>query len=420
MRTLLASLLLALAIASTAQDKAAIAARARQHLDSLCSPGFHGRGYVKGGDSLAAEYIAAQFARIGLQPVKKDLFQPFTFSVNSFPDSMRVVLDGQRLTPGVDFIVDPKSGTAQGRYQVVHVQAADLLDPARRAMAMGVITGHASHVNWPATTNRDSLQLFASLERELMYHGPVLKKSSKLTWSVAQEALPYPLVEITGDALTDSTAWVDLSIRNTLRSRHQARNVLGMVKGKGKGYIIVGAHYDHLGRMGSDTYFPGANDNASGVAMLLSLAEHFKKKPSRYTIVFAAFAGEEAGLVGSSWCMKDRPLDWAQVRMMVNLDILGTGDEGITVVNATREPKAYDQLVALNATGNYLPQVKSRGPACNSDHCPFVEKGVPGIFIYTLGGSAAYHDVQDRAETLPLTKFPELFMLLRDFIGTMK
>ncbi len=413
--------LLFLVLVTAAQERNTVLAGGRKHVEALASPDLHGRGYVKNGDSLAAEYIAREFARIGLRPVKKDHFQPFQFNVNSFPDSMRVEVDGRKLEPGVDFIVDPYSGSAHGRFDIVHLSAGDLLDPQRRSMAMGVVTGRAIHVAWPATTDQDSLQLFSELERDLMHYGPVLKRSEgKLTWAVGRDAMPFPLILVTPASITDSSATVDLAVNNVLRVRHKARNVVGMVKGRGKGTIVIGAHYDHLGRMGANTLFPGANDNASGVAMLLTLAEHFKMKPARYDIVFVAFAGEEAGLVGSEWFVVDKPIDLASIKLMLNLDILGTGDDGIMVVNASEQPRVYDQLVALNGQKQYLPQVKSRGPACNSDHCPFVKRGVPSIFVYTLGGTAAYHDVHDRADQLPLTRFPEVFMLLRDLVANFK
>jgi hypothetical protein len=410
--------LLFIPVLAHAQDNAAMLTKAKQHVEKLCSPEFHGRGYVNGGDSIAAAYIASEFSRIGLQPVKKDFFQPFEFNVNTFPDSMRVSIDGRSLAPGKDYIVDAYSGSAKGSYEIVHLSAADLLSPEKRSMAMGVIAGKAVHVQWPATKNADTLQLIAEMERDLMHYGPVLKKvDEKLIWSVGQEALPFPLIEISSDLLTDSSTTVDLNIRSKLKVRHQARNVLGWIKGSGKGVIMITAHYDHLGRMGSDTYFPGANDNASGVAMLLALAEHFKKKAPKHNLLFVAFAGEEAGLVGSEWCAVDRAIDFANVRILINLDILGTGDDGIMVVNATEQKDAFDRLVALNGMSSYLKEVKARGPACNSDHCPFVKRGIPGIFIYTLGGIAAYHDVHDQAATLPLTEFPDLFMLLRDLIA---
>jgi aminopeptidase YwaD len=97
------------------------------------------------------------------------------------------------------------------------------------------------------------------------------------------------------------------------------------------------------------------------------------------------------------------------------MDILGTGDEGITVVNATVFEDQFKKLQELNTNGNYLPAVKARGKAAISDHFFFTELKVPSFYIYTLGGIKAYHDTCDRRETLPLTKFEELFSLLRDF-----
>lgn len=422
MRKFICALALGLLVPSIhAQTSEQVLQQARLYLDTLTSPSFHGRGYVEGGDAKAAEYIAAQFQRLGLKPVKKDFYQAFTFNVNSFPDSLGVSVDGQALRPGVDYLVHPASGSASGSFTLVHISPKDLLTPERRSMTMGVLTGNAACLHISNTTDKDSLALFAALERDLMHYAPVVKPvKGKLTWSVSNEALPFPLIEIAAAHVNDSSATLDLHVKNTLIVRHEAKNVLGMAKGKGKGWIIVGAHYDHLGRMGPDALFPGANDNASGVAMLLSLAEWFAKKPAKHNILFVAFAGEEAGLQGSEWCVVDRPVDLKEVRMMLNLDILGTGDDGIMVVNATAQSAEFDRLVALNGKLGAVPDVRARGPACNSDHCPFVKRGIPGMFIYTLGGVAHYHDVNDRAESLPLTKFPGLYSLLKEYLASFR
>lgn len=419
-RLLLINLLL-LGTASFAQEADVVRSNGRKYVKNLTAPALHGRGYVENGDGLAADWIAQQFTRMGLEPLKTDYFEPFQFNVNSFPDSVKVSIDGTRLVPGMDFIVHPASGKASGRFDLVHLRPEDLLDPARRAMSMGVLSGKAACLHFPKTTNGDSLRLYDDVERELMHFCPVVKTATgKLTWGVAQEARPFPLIEVLPSTITDSSLAVDLQVQNKLLPRHEARNVLGWVKGKSSKWIVIGAHYDHLGRMGPDALFPGANDNASGVAMMLSLAEWFSKHKPKYNILFAAFAGEEAGLVGSEWFIVDRPVDLSKIKLMLNLDILGTGDDGITVVNSTAQQALFDQLVAINTSKQYLPQVKPRGPACNSDHCPFVKKNIPALFIYTMGGTAAYHDVQDKEEQLPLTKFPELYALLKDFISGLK
>ena len=85
------------------------------------------------------------------------------------------------------------------------------------------------------------------------------------------------------------------------------------------------------------------------------------------------------------------------------------------VVNGRILEQEYNLLHQLNTRHHYLPQIKSRGKAANSDHYHFSEKGVPAFFFYTLGGPSAYHDPQDLAATLPLSGFTGVFRLIKDF-----
>lgn len=405
----LASVITLIASAQSMRDKA------RGYVNILAGPAMHGRGYVQEGDKLAADWIAQQFDRLGLEKLNDQRFEPFTFPVNTFPDSIHVAIDGKDLVPGVDYLVDPASGSSVGEFRIVHLIPEDLATPERKAMTMGVVSGNAAFLDLPNTTDRDSLALFATMEDELTRYAPVMRKAhGKLTWSVAGEQQRNAVIEVRPDVIPDSATMLDLRVRNAFVPRHPARNVLGVVKAKGgsKDWIIVSAHYDHLGHMGSNVLFPGANDNASGTSMLLCLAEEIQKHPLKKNVLFIAFAGEEAGLRGSRWCVTDRLIDLSRVSMMINLDLNGTGEEGITVVNSTAQQKFFDALTAINAREKLLVNVKPRGPACNSDHCPFVEKGVPAVFIYTMGGISAYHDIMDKPETLPLTEFDDLYRLL--------
>jgi aminopeptidase YwaD len=205
-----------------------------------------------------------------------------------------------------------------------------------------------------------------------------------------------------------------------LIKNYQTQNVIGYIKGKTKpdSMVIISAHYDHLGRMGKKTYFPGANDNASGVSMMLELARHYAKPENQpdYTIFFMAFGAEEIGLLGSKYFTEHPYFFLTRIRFMINLDLLGTGDDGMMVVNGTVNPKEFSMLEAINKRKNYLPAIKKRGEAANSDHYYFSENGVPAFFFYTLGGITAYHDIYDKPQTLPLTKFKEVFLLISDFI----
>src|SRR6185436_20631513 len=138
----------------------------------------------------------------------------------------------------------------------------------------------------------------------------------------------------------------------------------------------------------------------------------------KYSIVFMAFGAEEIGLLGSEYYTKHPLFPLSSIRFLLNMDIVGTGDEGIKVVNGSVHTNEFDKLVKLNDEHHYLKSVQVRGKAANSDHYFFTENEVPAFFIYTLGGISAYHDVFDRDETLPLTKFNNLELLLKDFISS--
>ena len=421
MTRLLSVLTLLVGLSALAQDDDMTVRRiAMKTVADLTDEAMHGRGYVNNGDALAAEYIVQKFKDLGLSCFKEGMEQEFHFPVNTFPGEMSVIVDGQPLKPGEDFIVHPASGGVKGNFELVDFNMRRFLDGS---LDLTQMKGKALVCTIPSTQDRDSLGLFHALTELLMDGNPVvIKDKGKLIWSVARESHAFPLIEVKSGSWPDSASYVDLDIEQSLEPSHSARNVVAYVKGrkKKKEYVVITAHYDHLGRMGNDTYFPGANDNASGVAMLLSLADHFARHQPERSIVFMAFAGEEAGLIGSHHYIEDPMFELSKIRFLVNLDILGTGDDGIMVVNATKEQEEFDQLVAINGRTDRLPAVKKRGPSCNSDHCAFVEHGVPAFFIYTLGGVAFYHDVYDKGETLPLTAFPQIRSSIVDFISELE
>jgi aminopeptidase YwaD len=209
-----------------------------------------------------------------------------------------------------------------------------------------------------------------------------------------------------------------LDIRNEYISAYQAKNVIGIIPGKRKKeYVFFTAHYDHLGRMGKDAFFPGGNDNASGVAMLLSLAKFYHENPPEYTIVFCFFSGEEAGLLGSKYFVENPWVKLKKIKFVLNVDIMGSASKGITVVNATKHEASFKRLVTINEKKNYLLKVKSRGPTANSDHHFFDLAGVPAFFIYSMGDVKNYHNIQDNSENTTLDNFNQVQALLVDFVS---
>ena len=155
------------------------------------------------------------------------------------------------------------------------------------------------------------------------------------------------------------------------------------------------------------------------MAQLLELAAHYARPENRpaCSVVFLLFGAEEAGLVGSRYFVAHPLVPLRRIKFLVNLDLLGTGETGATVVNGRVFEVPYRRLLALNEARHYLPALGARGPAANSDHFPFSEAGVPAFFLYTRGGSPADHDVHDRPAALSLAGFAGAFGLVRDFLG---
>lgn len=397
----------------------------RRITQTLCSPQFHGRGYVNRGDSIAAEFIASEFRKIGLKPLKGEYFQSFPLDVNTFPGAMSIQLNGAELKPGIDYLVDP--GSAGGNYDLrpKWISISTALDPDALIREIKEILSEDYHNavlfdfrNFGA----DTLKKVAGLTQAIAGIIPVIEVTNKkFTWSVEASQLAFPLIQVS-DAVYSENPVLSIKIDSKLIKGYTSRNVFGYLpaKKKTKNTLIFSAHYDHLGRMGFNTYFPGGNDNASGTAMLISMAKYFKEHPSDYNILFIAFAGEEAGLVGSKYFVEHPKVKLKKINFMVNLDIMGSGEEGITVVNATLFKEQFELLQTINSDKQLLAAVKSRGPAANSDHYWFTEKGVPAFFIYTMGPNKNYHDVHDTYENLSFVEYQDITTLLVEFVERLK
>ena len=385
---------------------------ARKVITELSSEKYFGRGYLKHGDKKAAHFIKKRFCKLGLKPVDDKWFQHFTHPVNRFPKNVSLTTDTKTWIPGKEFLIHHQSPSANGTWPVAWADSAEIISSLNNDFdSCYVITR----------------QVFSKLQKEitsLLFKRKkgvlVILEPHKLTWSVGTSVFNIPVIEVYDSLFSRQTKSITVHADAEFNAQYNSKNVIGIITGNKipDSLIVITAHYDHLGGMGNKTFFPGANDNASGVAMLLSLAEYFTKQENRqpYSILFIAFAGEEAGLQGSKYYTEHPLLPLSKIRFLINLDLLGTGDEGIMVVNATEFERDFSILQSINDTAKYVSNVGKRGKAKNSDHYYFSEKGVPAFFIYTLGGVTWYHDVMDKSETLPLTKYNNVFQLLKSFI----
>jgi hypothetical protein len=199
----------------------------------------------------------------------------------------------------------------------------------------------------------------------------------------------------------------------------QSRNILGIVRGAEypDQYIIVGAHFDGQGSggiisMNHDAEEPSihysADDNASGTAGLLWLAREFAYEPPSRSILFAAFSGEELGLLGSRFMADHLAIPQDSLLAMINLDMIGRLDgSGVTIFGTGSSP-VWDSVMQEAAVPDSLTIVKASTGTGASDHTSFYDIGVP-VLHYFSGIHEQYHRESDTAE---LIDYPGMVMIL--------
>ncbi len=392
-------------------------------IDTLCSPYFSGRGYVDKGCEKAADFLTTHFNELGFD-YKNIYTQEYSFNVNTFPQKMQVVInDSQRLEPGIAYLVDAAS--AGGHYRRLKTQRLALGSVQSKEQLLQLFkqlnTKHFAYII-------DSLDLLAKLlhtNRDLiLMRLPkgifIIPVPKKLTWGVANWHNKACVLYMLESYIPDDFSSIDIDIDQRYIKHSNQKNILALIPGKSDSMLIFSAHYDHLGKMGSTSYFPGASDNASGTAMLLMLAQYYKeKKDNRYTMVFIAFSGEEAGLLGSHYFIEHPLINLNKIKFLTNIDIAGDATNGITVVNGTVFNNQFDLLKIINSQSNLVPEIRSRGKAAISDHFYFSEKNIPSFFIYTNGGKGYYHDIYDQANELSLNNIDNLYNLLIHFYSNL-
>ena len=183
-------------------------------------------------------------------------------------------------------------------------------------------------------------------------------------------------------------------------------NVIGFVDNKVENTVVIGAHFDHLGFGGEGSLYRdsikaihnGADDNASGVAILLNLAAKLKKKNTKNNYLFITFSGEEMGLLGSNYFVKNPTIDTKKVSYMINMDMVGRlkKNSALAVYGTGTSPVFKQSLKSNNDNFKLIQQESGVGP---SDHTSFYLADIPVLHFFT-GQHEDYHKPGDDAEKL--------------------
>lgn len=372
---------------------------------TLSSEQFSGRGPYNSGDSLAAEYIQNVFIENQLK-VNKQSFSDKVVFIDKTPE---LQFNNQlKLVFGQDFVVNPSS--KPGTYKAKSI----------------IVSGDANCLSkkkcWKNKAVVVSTKTLALLMAEEVYKKKIAEAKVLIELiegtpysNMAQDNSTMPHVRLKTTSFTFSKR-VNLTISSHVEKR-TFYNVIGRLEGASNKTIIVSAHYDHLGKVG-DVMFPGANDNASGVATLFSLMSYYKAKGLKpeSNLMFIAFGAEEIGLLGSKY-YAEHSTSLDSIDFVLNLDLLGAGSKGLMIQNAPQQEYAFNLLKNINEEKNYVVQLKSRANAPNSDHWPFTQKGVDAVFLYSLGKVGGYHNQYDTVDKLEKGYISNIKKLILDFLS---
>ena len=185
------------------------------------------------------------------------------------------------------------------------------------------------------------------------------------------------------------------------------RNVIGFLDNKAENTVVIGAHFDHLGfggdgslHRGEKSIHNGADDNASGVAVMLNLISKLKEKNTKNNYLFMAFSGEEMGLLGSNYFVKNPTIDTKAVSYMINMDMVGRLKDSALAVYGTGTSPIFKQT--LKSHNNNFKLIQKESGVGPSDHTSFYLADIPVLHFFT-GQHEDYHKPGDDSEKLNYT-----------------
>ena len=221
---------------------------------------------------------------------------------------------------------------------------------------------------------------------------------------------------------------LQLSVKVDIEATHaRVNNVLAYLPGKTAEYIIIGAHYDHLGRGDSNSLapsqigqiHPGADDNASGTAGVLELARMFSPMKGQLErgILFASFSGEELGLLGSAEWVKEPTLPLDKCVAMLNMDMIGRIKDNKVYIGGVGTSSTFKSILeqAQKQSSSSFKIEYSAGGYSASDHTSFVAKKIPVLFFFS-GLHSDYHKPSDTWDKINAPSAAQLIDMISDVV----
>jgi len=419
----------------------------REHVDVLASDWMLGRKTATHACRVAGEYIALRLDELGAEPIGGTYFQSFEVDLGRVPKQppkVAIVTSKAdvRLVNGRDFVLLPHSGSgslgwAKSAEMVfcghgvsmpggvhggqgwddyegkdVKGKVVVVLDGSPEELGIPFAGGSQRKLYTAKAKGAAAFVLVADAKAGDLPAFRAARDSAgipglRIAHSVIGKYLPSLAKAIesgTGDAVGSLRIDVEMVMK-----RGKARNVIGMIRGNDPKlrdeFIVLGAHYDHLGLGGEGSLAPGsglglvhngADDNASGVAVMLEVGRALvqRKKLGR-SVLLIAFSGEEEGLLGSSHFVHSPTVPKDKIVAMVNLDMVGRSKKGYIAAIAAGTSPAFTAILSKTDASVRLNDSSLGG----SDHQSFIAAGIPAVHFFS-GTHSDYHRPSDDVERL--------------------
>lgn len=425
------------------------------HIRYLSHENRGGRYPGSRGSKDVISYVTKQFKSYGLQPGNGNSFvQPFEFKTGlKLEDSNYVTFNGRLLSPKLDY--NPLSFSSNGEYfgEVVFAGYGFQIEsdgvkwddyksidvsgkwvvvmrhsPERNSEHSVFLKHSPLHKKMSVARDQGALGIIfiSQLEDENLFPlqyldnykdsgMPVIHLSNTNADELLKEtgwnrkkiqtymnnnlkSLSFPLSN------TIVKAKIDLSIVNS-----RAGNIIGLIKSGNREfrdeYIVIGAHFDHVGNGGpssgsripdKEQVHPGADDNASGTAGLMEIAQKLSSQKGRLkrSIILIGFDAEEKGLLGSKYFIKNPTVDLEKIKLMINMDMIGRVKDSSFTVGGVGTSPTFNKLLDSLAFKKPFNLIKSNPGYGPSDHAPFYSESIPVLFFFS-GFHDEYHTPGD-------------------------
>lgn len=418
-------------VGQNAAQKPDYSAYLRQHIQRLAADTLEGRATGSPAEMKAAAYIAKQYADIGLFPLdnQKNYLQPFDFvSGRKYVGENYVKIGKQKLNADVDYypLVASGNGVVKGKllnlgYGIVAPAEAHHDDYARFAQTNGAIgiiqLGYSDPHSPLAELATIDKKVATAVQKGLaavifISTDTTESEAPRLDFNIqrAQYAIPVIYVKSKYASALQRAKSVSLAV-TTEKVKKTGHNVVGFLPHKdAQTTVVIGAHYDHLGygesggslHAGGKQVHNGADDNASGVAVLIELARYLKQKSIQQNFLFVAFSGEELGLYGSSYFVQNQDMKNSAISYMLNYDMVGRLDtiSKKLIVNGVGTSPVWTVLdTVLKQSALPLQLEKTESGIGPSDHTSFYLQQLPVLHFFT-GIHTDYHRPSDDAEKI--------------------